>query len=227
MGGVAVGRGTIHGLRPGRGLPARDAGQAAGRRRRDPARRAAPRPGPVSAGTAATCCRGPGGTGRSVGDRAAADRYRDRCDPARRLDVPRPGAAAPRPLPHRRTGPTAATGPTGLVRPRVAALRLGGPRRLRRRAAAGAHPARRRGRRAGCSATLRPWRIDLAFPARRWRSRSTVGLARRRRRFRDDRRKQNALVRAGWDPLRFTWHDLDGRPAAVLAEVRDTLAAAA
>ena len=35
------------------------------------------------------------------------------------------------------------------------------------------------------------------------------------------------LVRAGWDPLRFTWHDLDGRPAAVLAEIRDALTTAA
>ena len=42
-------------------------------------------------------------------------------------------------------------------------------------------------------------------------------------RFRTDRRKQNALVRAGWDPLRFTWHDLDRRPAAVLDEIEETL----
>jgi very-short-patch-repair endonuclease len=46
-------------------------------------------------------------------------------------------------------------------------------------------------------------------------------------RFRNDRRKQNALVRGGWDPLRFTWHDLDGHPATVLAEVTATLASAA
>ena len=39
-------------------------------------------------------------------------------------------------------------------------------------------------------------------------------------RFRNDRRKQNALVRAGWDPLRFTWHDLDGRPGEVVAEIQ-------
>ena len=38
-------------------------------------------------------------------------------------------------------------------------------------------------------------------------------------RFTTDRRKQNALVRAGWDPLRFTWHDLDGRPGEVVAEI--------
>jgi len=46
-------------------------------------------------------------------------------------------------------------------------------------------------------------------------------------RFRNDRREQNALVRDGWDLLRFTWHDLDGRPSAVVGEVSATLAAAA
>ena len=73
-----------------------------------------------------------------------------------------------------------------------------------------------------------PWTIDLAFPQQKvaievdgWAWHVDA------ERFRNDRRKQNALVRAGWDPLRFTWHDLDGRPAAVLAEIRDTLATAA
>ena len=42
-------------------------------------------------------------------------------------------------------------------------------------------------------------------------------------RFRADRRKQNALVRAGWLPLRFTWHDLTERPAEVVAEIRAAL----
>ena len=72
------------------------------------------------------------------------------------------------------------------------------------------------------------WRIDLAFPRQKvavevdgWAWHVDA------ERFRADRRKQNALVRAGWDPLRFTWHDLDGRPAAVLAEIRETLAAVA
>jgi very-short-patch-repair endonuclease len=46
-------------------------------------------------------------------------------------------------------------------------------------------------------------------------------------RFRNDRRKQNALVRAGWDPLRFTWHDLDARPAPVVDEIVETLRLAA
>jgi very-short-patch-repair endonuclease len=72
------------------------------------------------------------------------------------------------------------------------------------------------------------WRIDLAFPSQKvavevdgWAWHVDA------ERFRSDRRKQNALVRDGWDPLRFTWHDLDGRPAAVLAEIEDTVASAA
>ena len=73
-----------------------------------------------------------------------------------------------------------------------------------------------------------PWKIDLAFPERKvavevdgWAWHVDAD------RFRADRRKQNALVRAGWDPLRFTWHDLDGHPATVLAEVLDALTVAA
>jgi len=42
-------------------------------------------------------------------------------------------------------------------------------------------------------------------------------------RFRADRHKGNALVRAGWDLLRFTWHDLNNRPAYVLDEIRTAL----
>jgi len=44
-------------------------------------------------------------------------------------------------------------------------------------------------------------------------------------RFVADRRKGNALVRAGWILLRFTWHDLTARPAAVLTGILDALAA--
>jgi very-short-patch-repair endonuclease len=73
-----------------------------------------------------------------------------------------------------------------------------------------------------------PYRIDVAFPAARlaievdgwaWH----VDAAR----FRNDRRKGNAITRAGWDLLRFTWHDLDGRPAEIVAEIVETLALAA
>lgn len=73
-----------------------------------------------------------------------------------------------------------------------------------------------------------PYRIDLAFPAAKvavevdgWAWHVDV------ERFRTDRRKGNAITRAGWDLLRFTWHELDGRPAQTVAEIRDTLAVAA
>ena len=73
-----------------------------------------------------------------------------------------------------------------------------------------------------------PWRIDLAFPRHKvaievdgWAWHVDAD------RFRNDRRKQNALVRAGWDPLRFTGPDLDGRPYAGVAQILATLAAAA
>jgi len=46
-------------------------------------------------------------------------------------------------------------------------------------------------------------------------------------RFQQDRTKQNALVRNGWTVYRYTWFDLTQRPEAVIAEVRNALAAAA
>ncbi|MET0966759.1 MAG: DUF559 domain-containing protein [Nakamurella sp.] len=46
-------------------------------------------------------------------------------------------------------------------------------------------------------------------------------------RFQQDRTKQNALVRNGWAVYRFTWFDFAQRPDAVIAEVRQALAAAA
>jgi very-short-patch-repair endonuclease len=66
--------------------------------------------------------------------------------------------------------------------------------------------------------------IDVAFVARRlavevdgWAWHSDVD------RFAQDRRRQNALVLAGWTVLRFTWHDLMSRPQAVVAEIRAAL----
>jgi hypothetical protein len=53
-----------------------------------------------------------------------------------------------------------------------------------------------------------------------------VGVARRRGALQSGSTKPNALVRDSWDPLRFTWHDLDGRPVDVLGEIQDTLVAA-
>ena len=73
-----------------------------------------------------------------------------------------------------------------------------------------------------------PWRIDLAFPASKlaievdgWAWHVDV------ERFRNDRRKGNAVGRAGWDLLRYTWHDLDGRPADCVREIAESLPAAA
>lgn len=72
------------------------------------------------------------------------------------------------------------------------------------------------------------YRIDVAFPAAllavevdgwAWHVDPV--------RFRRDRRKGNALTRAGWDLLRYTWHDLDGRPGEVVTEIAESLARAA
>ena len=72
------------------------------------------------------------------------------------------------------------------------------------------------------------WKIDIAFPAVRlaveidgWAWHTDVD------RFRTDRRKGNALVRAGWTVLRFTWHDLTSRPDHVVAQIRAALRTAA
>ena len=73
-----------------------------------------------------------------------------------------------------------------------------------------------------------PYRIDLAFPAARVAI-EVDGWAWHvdPQRFRNDRRKGNMITRCGWDLLRFTWHDLDARPAGTIAEIRQTLARAA
>lgn len=66
--------------------------------------------------------------------------------------------------------------------------------------------------------------IDLAFPRQRvavevdgWAWHVAAD------RFVDDRRRQNALVNLQWTVLRFTWHDLVGRPDAVVHEIRVAL----
>ncbi|MDT7555148.1 MAG: hypothetical protein QOI16_3688, partial [Pseudonocardiales bacterium] len=73
-----------------------------------------------------------------------------------------------------------------------------------------------------------PWTIDIAFPDLKlaievdgWAWHVEVD------RFRADRHKGNALTRAGWILLRFTWHDLMNRPMYVLSEIGAALAAAA
>ena len=67
--------------------------------------------------------------------------------------------------------------------------------------------------------------LDLAFPQQRvaievdgWAWHSDVS------RFRNDRRRQNGLVVAGWTVLRFTWHDLTQRREQVLAEIQAMIA---
>lgn len=71
------------------------------------------------------------------------------------------------------------------------------------------------------------YQIDLAFPDAMlaiefdgWAWHSDVD------RFRNDRRKGNALVAAGWTVLRFTWADLTQRPGHVVRQIRDALARA-
>lgn len=63
--------------------------------------------------------------------------------------------------------------------------------------------------------------IDVAFVVHRlavevdgWAWHSDVD------RFARDRRRQNALVLAGWTVLRFTWHDLTSQPAVVVAQIK-------
>ncbi|BBG00696.1 MULTISPECIES: DUF559 domain-containing protein [Pseudonocardia] len=69
-----------------------------------------------------------------------------------------------------------------------------------------------------------PWFVDVAFPRKRlavevdgWAFHSDP------ERFRTDRRKQNALVEAGWTVLRFTWHDIRDRPEQTVARIRRAL----
>jgi very-short-patch-repair endonuclease len=70
-----------------------------------------------------------------------------------------------------------------------------------------------------------PYTIDIAFPAARLAV-EIDGWAWHvdHDRFAADRRKGNALVRAGWTLLRFTWHDLTRSPASVLAQIVAALA---
>ncbi len=57
----------------------------------------------------------------------------------------------------------------------------------------------------------------LAIEVDGWAWHSDIG------RFAHDRRRQNALVLAGWTVLRFTWHDLTSRPQVVVAQIRAAL----
>jgi very-short-patch-repair endonuclease len=65
-----------------------------------------------------------------------------------------------------------------------------------------------------------PYRIDVAFPAAKLAV-EVDGWAWHvdAERFRNDRRKGNAIAHEKWDLLRFTWHDLDGRPRETVKEI--------
>lgn len=70
-------------------------------------------------------------------------------------------------------------------------------------------------------------RVDFAWPEHRLVV-ETDGYAFHadRRSYRDDRRRTNALVVAGWRVVRFTWEDVMHDPAHVVAVVRKALALA-
>jgi very-short-patch-repair endonuclease len=83
-------------------------------------------------------------------------------------------------------------------------------RMLRESGAAGWH----------CGFPVGGYAVDIAFPAARvavevdgWAWHMDA------KRAQEDKRRQNALVRQGWTILRYTWHDLTGRPRSVLAEI--------
>jgi very-short-patch-repair endonuclease len=87
-------------------------------------------------------------------------------------------------------------------------------RMLRESGAAGWH----------CGFPAGGYAVDVAFPAARvavevdgWAWHMDA------ERTQADKRRQNALVRQGWTILRYTWHDLTGRPRAVLAEIADAI----
>lgn len=70
----------------------------------------------------------------------------------------------------------------------------------------------------------RRYELDVAFPDVRLAIEVDGFDYHRRDRFQRDRTKQNALTRAGWTVLRFTWSDLTERPEYVVATVRSVLA---
>lgn len=75
------------------------------------------------------------------------------------------------------------------------------------------HPVRLHGRLIVIDVAFPELRLAVEVDGRAWHS----GAGR----FQSDRRRQNALVRAGWTVLRFTWDDLTMRPNTVIAEIRE------
>jgi hypothetical protein len=229
-GGLAVGGWRAGGGdRAGRGVRARDARAGPGRRRPDgpagyppptAARNPAPPPRPRLPG--------PGRHPRPLARGRAAGRAGDRGGTSGRLGVPGPRTAAARPVSGAVPVVLPQPGPSRLVHGRAADHGRGGSGGLGRRAAAGPAAARGRGHRLGARPPVRRLPDRPGVPASRlavevdgwaWH----VDAAR----FRADRRKGNAVTRAGWDLLRFTWHDLDSRPSETVSEIAQTLARAA
>ena len=70
------------------------------------------------------------------------------------------------------------------------------------------------------------YRVDVGFPALKL-ALEVDGYAHHssHRDFRVDRKRQNAIILAGWRMLRFTWFDLVEQPQRVLAEIRRTISA--
>ncbi len=80
----------------------------------------------------------------------------------------------------------------------------------------GNYPVERRGRR---------YYVDIAFPAERLAVEIDGRLHHDNSEvFESDRIRQNALVIAGWDVLRFTWSRLVNEPGAFVQEIRQALA---
>ncbi len=70
------------------------------------------------------------------------------------------------------------------------------------------------------------YRVDVGFPDLKLAV-ETDGYAfhSAHRDFRGDRKRQNAIILAGWLVLRFTWFDLVEQPERVIAEVRRAISA--
>ena len=69
------------------------------------------------------------------------------------------------------------------------------------------------------------YHLDLAWPrAKVFIEADGFAYHRSRREFLQDRVRQNALVVAGWLPLRYTWPAATGDPAVIVRQVRSVLA---
>jgi hypothetical protein len=66
--------------------------------------------------------------------------------------------------------------------------------------------------------------LDLAYPALRIAIELDGGVHMQPATFREDRRRQNAIVLDGWLILRFTWDDFRSRPDHIVREIRAAIA---